>query len=104
MSSVPAPTDTFGPLTFNFMRPRHAIPALTLMAVLPLAACTESSATTQERIVYLRQVARQGAETGNLLRDQEAPRIDKARCTRAFEGVTRPEDYPSDTSLSLIHI
>jgi hypothetical protein len=80
------------------MRSRHAIPTLALVAVLPLTGCTSSTATTEERIAYLRQVARQGAETGNLLRDQEAPRIDKARCTRAFEGVTRREDYPADTN------
>jgi hypothetical protein len=81
------------------MRRRHAIPALTIMAALPLAGCdSTSTATTEERIDYLRQVAQQGAETGNLLRDQEAPKIDKERCTRAFTAVTRPEDYPKDTA------
>jgi hypothetical protein len=79
------------------MRPRHLFPTVALAAVLPVVAgCTSSAATTQERIVYLRQVAAQGAETGELLRDQEAPDIDKARCARAFEGLTRPEDYPAD--------
>ncbi|HYQ69167.1 hypothetical protein [Actinophytocola sp.] len=79
------------------MRPRHMFPTVALAAVLPVVAgCTSSAATTQERIVYLRQVAAQGAETGDLLRDQEAPDIDKARCARAFEGLTRPEDYPAD--------
>jgi hypothetical protein len=72
-------------------------PTVALAAVLPVVAgCSSSAATTQERIVYLRQVAAQGAETGALLRDQEAPDIDKARCARAFEGLTRPEDYPAD--------
>jgi hypothetical protein len=86
-----------GRLTFAAMRPRHAFPVLALVAVLPLSACDSSSATTEDRIAYLRQVAEQGAETGNLLRAQEAPRIDKDRCTRAFNGLTRPEDYPRDT-------
>src|SRR5262245_56664446 len=89
----------FRALIFAAMRRRHAIPALTLMAVLPLAGCdSPDTATTEERINYLRQVAQQGAETGNLLRDQEAPKIDKERCTRAFNALTRPEDYPHDTT------
>ena len=81
---------------FDAMRPRHAIPTLALVAVLPLSGCTSSAATTEERIAYLRLVAQQGADTGNLLRAQEAPQIDKARCGRAFDGLTRRADYPSD--------
>jgi hypothetical protein len=80
------------------MRSRHAIPTLALVAVLPLAGCTSSTATTEDRIAYLRQVAKQGAEVGDLLRDQGAPRIDKARCGKAFDAVTRREDYPADTN------
>jgi hypothetical protein len=80
------------------MRSRHAIPTLALVAVLPLTGCTSSTATTQDRIAYLRQVAKQGAEVGDLLRDQDAPRIDKERCGKAFDAVTRREDYPADTN------
>lgn len=72
------------------------IPTVALVAVLPLSACESSIPTTEERLDYLRQIAQQGAETGVLLRDQEAPDINKDRCGRAFEGLTRPEDYPSD--------
>jgi hypothetical protein len=78
------------------MRTRHVIPTLAFVAVLPLSACSSPAATTEERITYLRQVAQQGADTGNLLRAQEAPQIDKTRCGRAFDGLTRREDYPSD--------
>lgn len=78
------------------MRPRHAIPTLTLVAV--LTGCSSGATTYEDRIAYLRQVAKQGAEAGTLLRDQDAPRIDKERCARAFEGLTRPEDYPADTA------
>ena len=70
---------------------------LTLGAVVPLAACT-SAASFEERMDYLRQVAKQGAETHDLLAAQEAPRIDKERCDRAFNGVVRAEDFPSDMS------
>lgn len=72
------------------------IPTVALLAVLPIVACSPAVPSTEERLEYLREVARQGAEAGTLLRDQEAPNIDKARCGRAFEGLTRPEDYPSD--------
>jgi hypothetical protein len=71
-------------------------PTVALVAVLPIAGCSPSVPSTEDRLNYLRQVAQQGAETGNLLRDQEAPDIDKSRCGRAFDGLTRPEDYPSD--------
>ena len=81
---------------FVDMRPRHAIPTLALVAVLPLSGCSSSAATTEERLAYLREVAQQGADTGNLLRAQEAPRIDKERCGRAFDGLTRRADYPAD--------
>jgi hypothetical protein len=81
---------------FDAMRPRHAIPTLALVAVLPLSGCSSSAATTEERLAYLREVAQQGADTGNLLRAQEAPKIDKERCGRAFDGLTRRADYPSD--------
>lgn len=78
------------------MRPRHLLPTVALVAVLPMVGCSPAVPSTQDRLDYLRQVAVKGAETGTLLRDQEAPDIDKARCGRAFEGLTRPEDYPSD--------
>ncbi|MFL6127013.1 hypothetical protein [Actinophytocola sp.] len=80
------------------MRPRQVVLTLALVAALPLAGCTGSPSTYEERIAYLRKVAQEGAEAGNLLRAQEAPLIDKARCTRAFNGLTRPEDYPADTA------
>lgn len=96
ISSVPAPTDNSVPLRFLAMRPRHMFPTVALVAVLPIVACSPAVPSTEDRLQYLREVARQGAETGRLLRDQEAPNIDKARCGRAFDGLTRPEDYPSD--------
>lgn len=71
-------------------------PTVALVAVLPIVACSPAVPSTEDRLQYLREVAQQGAETGRLLRDQEAPNIDKARCGRAFDGLTRPEDYPSD--------
>ncbi len=72
------------------------IPTVALVAVMPLSACDSTIPTTEDRLAYLRQVAQQGAETGRLLRDQQAPDIDKERCGRAFDGLTRPEDYPAD--------
>lgn len=77
------------------MRSRQVILVVTLGAAVPLAACT-SAASFEERMDYLRQVANQGAETHDLLAAQEAPRIDKERCERAFAGVVRTEDFPSD--------
>lgn len=79
------------------MRSRQVILVLTLGAAVPLAGCT-AAASFEERMDYLRQVARQGAETHDLLAAQEAPRIDKERCDRAFNGVVRSEDFPSDQS------
>lgn len=48
---------------------------------------------------YLRKVAQQGAETHQLLRDQEAPTIDLERCTAAWEGLKNEGDFPSDTTI-----
>lgn len=79
------------------MRSRQVILVLTLGAAVPLAGCT-SAASFEERMDYLRQVAHQGAQTHDLLAAQDAPRIDKERCDRAFAGVVRTEDFPSDLS------
>ena len=65
----------------------------TAAMALTFAAC---SASYDERMAYLRTVANQGAETHQLLVDQEAPRIDVKRCTEAWAGLANQEDFPQD--------
>ncbi|MFI7673082.1 hypothetical protein [Actinophytocola sp. NPDC049390] len=77
------------------MPSRRVILVLTLGAVVPLAGCT-SAAGFEERMDFLRQMSRQGAQTHDLLAAQEAPDIDEERCDRAFDGIVRTEDFPSD--------
>ena len=71
----------------------RVVPAALLLAL--LAGC---SATYEERMAYLRKVAQQGAETHQLLRDQEAPTIDADRCVQAWEGLKNPNEYPTTSS------
>lgn len=77
------------------MRSRHVIPALVLTVAFPLAGCT-SAASYDERMEYLRKMAEQGAETHQLLVDQGAPEIDKARCIRAFDALINKNEFPGD--------
>jgi hypothetical protein len=64
------------------MRLRCVIVAVMMVSI---AGCT-SSADYQERMDYLRQIAKQGAETHALLSSQETA-IDKPRCERAYAGL-----------------
>jgi hypothetical protein len=57
---------------------------IAVVAIMGITGCT--SADYQERMDYLRQMAKQGAETHALLASQEAL-IDKARCERAYAGI-----------------
>ncbi|MFE2754024.1 hypothetical protein ACFXGA_18700 [Actinosynnema sp. NPDC059335] len=65
-------------------------------AVLALAGCAGPVAPYEERMGYLRKVAAQGAETHGLLRDQDAPKIDKDRCLGAWIRLQNPGEIPSD--------
>jgi hypothetical protein len=72
--------------------------------VMPVVVCVvlaggcSPTANYEERMSYLRKIAQQGAETHQLLQAQEAPKIDADRCSQAWEGIQRPEEFPRDTN------
>jgi hypothetical protein len=57
-------------------------------------AATGCSASYDERMAYLRKAAARGVDTYKLLYSQEAPRIDKARCERAYVGNGVADEAP----------
>lgn len=69
-----------------------------LLAVAAVGAGCSGPASYDERMAYLRTVAKQGAETHQLLVDQAAPAIDIKRCTDAWTGLQDQSSFPSDTS------
>lgn len=69
------------------------VPAVAAAALLALSL-TACSASYDERMAYLREVASRGAETHKLLASQGA-RIDAKRCGAAYDGLA-DDDIPSD--------
>jgi hypothetical protein len=59
-----------------------------------LAGCGER-ASYEERMDYLRTLAKRGAETHALLKSQDA-KIDRKRCEGAYQGLSDGGDMPSD--------